>query len=255
MTESFVSYRSFHEALKDLSREQYGNVMFAINEYALNQVEVELSGVEKLAFTLIKPQLDANIRRQESGGKGGRPRKTDIESEKPTVSRNTESEKPTVSRNDEIEKPNENYNENENENVNVNENALARACEATDFGSLQREAYALLEEHNASAKDGKKIPVSNSLTSFSQKEARDLVAVVQGGSPPEIVIPALKNYLSLAARTDSWKTYFSWRDFIKNFVNFTPEYFSEDRFAAGRNARAIDAVDRATAESIAGVPF
>lgn len=50
--ESFVSYRSFHEALKDLPMEEYGRVMYAINEYALNDQEPELEGVAKVAFTL-----------------------------------------------------------------------------------------------------------------------------------------------------------------------------------------------------------
>lgn len=82
MSDSFVMYRSFHESLKELSREQYGNVMFAINEYALNGTETELSGVERAVFMLMKPQIDANERRRENGRrgadygkKGGRPKK------------------------------------------------------------------------------------------------------------------------------------------------------------------------------------
>ena len=128
MSDSLILYRSFHEALKDLSREQYGNVMFAINEYALNQVEIELSGVEKLAFTLIKPQLDANIRRQETGSKGGRPKAQtekpmvfeNEENKKPMVSEKQETEKPMVSKNEENKKPNDNDNTNEDDNDNLN---------------------------------------------------------------------------------------------------------------------------------------
>ena len=59
--ELFISYRSFHEALKELTREQYGTVMFAINEYALNHVEIPLEGIERMCFMLIKPQLDAAL--------------------------------------------------------------------------------------------------------------------------------------------------------------------------------------------------
>lgn len=59
--ESFISYKSFHEALKELTREQYGTVMFAINEYALNHVEIPLEGIERMCFMLIKPQLDAAL--------------------------------------------------------------------------------------------------------------------------------------------------------------------------------------------------
>ncbi len=79
MSESFVMYRSFHEALKELSREQYGNVMYAINEYALNGTKPEFSGIEKVLFMLMKPQIDANNKRKNNGRYGhlgGRPVKT-----------------------------------------------------------------------------------------------------------------------------------------------------------------------------------
>lgn len=115
MTESFVMYRSFHEALSQLSREQYGNVMFAINEYALNGTEIELSGIEKAIFLMAKPQLEANERRKTNGLKGGRPQKTNgYENKKPMVLENAQNEKPNVNVND-------NSNVNENDNVNVKE--------------------------------------------------------------------------------------------------------------------------------------
>lgn len=122
MSDSFISYRSFHEALKDLSIEQYGKIMYAINEYALNQNEVNLSGIEKMVFTLIKPQLDANLRRQEHGNMGGRPKKNPDENKKPFVSESAETKKPMVIFSDEDKKPNDNDNENENLNSNSNAN-------------------------------------------------------------------------------------------------------------------------------------
>ena len=127
--DSFVIYRSFHEALKDLDREQYGNVMFAINEYALNHVEPELSGVEKMAFTLIKPQIDANIKKQENGkygGLGGRPKK-----ENPKQKEGLENKNPMGYFSDENKNPNANYNANENLNSNANENLNSKEKEFT----------------------------------------------------------------------------------------------------------------------------
>lgn len=117
MTESFVMYRSFHEALSELTREQYGNVMFAINEYALNGTEIELSGIEKAIFLMAKPQLDANEKRKTNGLKGGRPKKTN----------GYENEKPMVIEKEEKQKPNVNVNVNVNDNANVNENECITA--------------------------------------------------------------------------------------------------------------------------------
>lgn len=116
--DSFVIYRSFHEALKELSREQYGNVMYSINEYALNNVEPELSGVEKMAFTLIKPQIDANIKKQENGkygALGGRPKKKN-----PDQKEGLEIKNPMGYFFDGNENPNANANANENANSNEN---------------------------------------------------------------------------------------------------------------------------------------
>ena len=72
---SFIFYASFHEATKELNDAEYGAIMRAINEYALNEVIPELKGVLKMAFLLIKPQIDANKERRENGKGGGRPRK------------------------------------------------------------------------------------------------------------------------------------------------------------------------------------
>lgn len=122
MSDSFVMYRSFHEALKELSREQYGNVMFALNEYALDGTETELTGVEKAVFMLMKPQIDANMKRRENGQrgaeygrKGGRPKE-----ENPIGDIKSAKQKPLEC---ETETPNVNANVNVNENVNANGNA------------------------------------------------------------------------------------------------------------------------------------
>ena len=117
MAESFIIYKSFHEALKELTREQYGNVMYAINEYALYDIEPEgLSGIESAIFIMAKPQIDANKNRQQNAFKGGRPNK------KPMVSESAETEKPMVFEKAETEKPNVNVNDNVNHNENVNLN-------------------------------------------------------------------------------------------------------------------------------------
>lgn len=156
MAESFVVYRSFHEALKDLPPEQYGRVMFAINEYALNGTEPELTGCEKAFFMLMRPQIDANTKRRENGMNGGRPLKqkpTVIENtqkQKPMVSENTAEQKPTVIENSGNEKPNVNVNANENanENENVNANENAKRCgvpEGTPGVSQETPACARME--------------------------------------------------------------------------------------------------------------
>lgn len=74
MRDSFIFYRSFYEAIKDLPRDIQGDVYTAIMEYSLNGITTEsLKPVARSIFTLIKPVLDTNNQRFENGRKGGRP--------------------------------------------------------------------------------------------------------------------------------------------------------------------------------------
>ena len=70
--DSFVTYRSFYEAVKSLDYETIGKVYVAINEYALDHNEVVCDGIVKTVFTLIKPQLEASFQKAISGSKGGK---------------------------------------------------------------------------------------------------------------------------------------------------------------------------------------
>lgn len=153
--ESFIFYASFDEALSELDDEQYGKMMRAINKYAIYGTEPELTGILKAMFILIKPQLDANMRRRTKGNTGGRPTIDDDTrnaivddllagetqqriAEKYKVSQGTVSNiknliskislsKTQVNDNNNYQKPQNNYqkpnvNENANDNVNDNDN-------------------------------------------------------------------------------------------------------------------------------------
>lgn len=65
--DSFVFYRSFYEAIKELPKEQQAEVYHAVMEYSLNFNVIELSGIPHAIFTLIKPQIEANHKRYLNG--------------------------------------------------------------------------------------------------------------------------------------------------------------------------------------------
>lgn len=111
MKESFVFYRSFYEAIKDLKIKDKLQVYEAICELSLNQKEIKLTGMSATVFKLIKPQILANYERYENGKKGG---KFGILGGRPKKG------KTPVGL---LEKT---PNENDNENVNVNDNENVR---------------------------------------------------------------------------------------------------------------------------------
>lgn len=116
--ESFVFYKSFYDAIKELDLETQAVLYDAICRKALYDEEKELNGTAKIMYTLIKPQLDANNKRyldglkgKEFGKLGGRPKK---EKEEKTPGGFL------------IKTPNVN----DNENVNENENDIYTLSEA-----------------------------------------------------------------------------------------------------------------------------
>ena len=123
MRDSVVFYKSFYDGIKCLPPEEQLKAYNMVFEYAFSSVEPAEQSLANVTFTLIKPQIDANVRRMENGKKGGRPKKIleTQENEKPMVSENEKPKKPMVSENTETEKPNVNVNDNVNVNVNIKE--------------------------------------------------------------------------------------------------------------------------------------
>jgi hypothetical protein len=103
--DSFIFYRSFAEAIDDLPDEEQLKIYKAIKEYALNEHEVELAGIAKSFWKLIKPQIAANNKRYQNGTKGGRT-STEI--------------KPRPNQEETKTEPNVNVNVNDNGNGNGN---------------------------------------------------------------------------------------------------------------------------------------
>lgn len=71
--ESFIFYKSFYEAIRNLADNIRLEVFTAITEYALyGKLPENLKPFAQGMFTLIKPNLDTNITRYDNGKKGGR---------------------------------------------------------------------------------------------------------------------------------------------------------------------------------------
>jgi hypothetical protein len=69
MRDSMIFYRSFYEAIKHLDLFDQARIYDAIFSYGLDFQEPELTGISKTVWILIKPQIDANIKRFNNGNK------------------------------------------------------------------------------------------------------------------------------------------------------------------------------------------
>ena len=123
--ESFVFYRSFRDAFRALDKDVRLRMYEAIIDYGLDLIEPHFEGIEKVLWTLIRPQLEANNKRFENGCKGGNPNFKKgqpnpyyLKGKKNNIKDNQKITKKQPKDNQKITErlPNENVNENVNEN-------------------------------------------------------------------------------------------------------------------------------------------
>lgn len=134
MRDSFVFYRSFYDAIKDLPRDVQGEIYTAIMEYSLYGKETEnLKPIARSVFTLMKPQIDVNNKRFENGKKGGRPKSGN----EPDGNQEETKEKPSNNQSETESKPNVNDNVNANENKDNTPNGVSKK-DAAKAATLKR---------------------------------------------------------------------------------------------------------------------
>jgi hypothetical protein len=107
MRDSCIFYRSFYESINELPDTNKLEIYNAIFSYSLNFIEPELTGLSKSIFTLIKPQLDANIKRFNNGNA-------------PKYKQNKSKTEAKPKQNKSKSEANNNVNDNNNDNDNEN---------------------------------------------------------------------------------------------------------------------------------------
>lgn len=120
--ESFVFYRSFAEAVKNMDKETKADFLDALCAYALDGEETDCEGVVAAFMSLVKPQIDANNQRYENGKRGGRPKNQEKTEEEPNENQTKTKQKPKQNQTETKTEPNVNVNVNDNVNDNENEN-------------------------------------------------------------------------------------------------------------------------------------
>lgn len=128
--ESFVFYASFYRAIMKMPRRTQLTLFIAIANFALNGEEPQLKGSSAALWDSIRPQLEANNRRWESGKRGAKYGKQGGRPSKKAQLTEETAQTPVGLLDD---TPNENVNVNVNNNVNedvdVNVDATKNATE------------------------------------------------------------------------------------------------------------------------------
>ena len=90
MRDSFVFYRSFYEALKEMDKNVQADCLMALAQYALDGDMPGLTPEVRMFMTLAKPQIDANNQKFVNGSKGGRPKRINNQTETKTEPENNQ---------------------------------------------------------------------------------------------------------------------------------------------------------------------
>ena len=142
--DSFIFYKSFRDALQEVSEDVRLQIYDAIVDYSLGITDkIEFRGIAKIAWLLIKPQLDANIKRYKNGCKGGAP-KSNQNARKTTEKQPKNNER----LNEKTTEKQPNKNVNVNENVNEKENEKEKVCvKKKKFTHTQPDIFSNPENH------------------------------------------------------------------------------------------------------------
>ncbi len=237
MISKAAQYRSYYEVAKKIKNPEARLAFYdALDTYRFEGIEPENLPIEAdIAFTAIKANIDADLGRKHAGAPAGNQnaRKTpnSIEETEKQLQNNSETIKNNSKQLIDLEKTNNvNDNDDVNEDVEADGNThTVRESGLFGLGKIQKQCFDMIQEHNKVAPKERKIPCSNNLMSFVQKESRELFDTIGTEEPPEKVIAALQNYIKVA-QSDTWQKTFSWRSFCKNYQNYSPDFFSLTKY-------------------------
>lgn len=224
--ESYIFYKSFFDAMQGMELEDVANANLALHNYALygQSPNLEtLAPIVKTLFVMAKPQIDANKRRRENGGKGGMYGKLGGRPKKKPVGDITEN--PIG---DNSKTPN--VNDNENLNVNLNENEEENLNSSSSSLSDSQEKYAkIIFELFKNAG----LPCQNGdYFKFLSCDFKNSLQYIKAIHSDE-VIESVRNYITILKDSDSYlKTKFNFCSFVqsKTFTNCLPANFRPENF-------------------------
>lgn len=208
-TDSFVFYRSFIDALHQLPDDtERMKIINAMTSYALDGEEIPLDGYLKGYFNLIKPQLDANIKKRINGKKGGRPKTIGLENQNHRL---------------ESQKANGNINANAKENVNENKNKNVNLNEYAGTGKI---VHGLLL--NARPINGSTMNVPTEESVFVEDWKKNFHLLVKHSK--EDIISAVNNFIWVLENTNFYRYNPSFVSFCLSINKFVPSSFNREYF-------------------------
>ena len=88
----------------------------------------------------------------------------------------------------------------------------------------------MIQKHNSTVTKDRKVPVSNNVFNFCCKEMRELRDTLNRSAiEAKDIITSLENFLKVC-QSDTWMKSHSWSTFCKHYTDYTPEFFTLERY-------------------------
>lgn len=224
-------YRSYFEVAQKIKNPEARLAFYeAVDWYTFEGVEPKDLPIEAdIAFTAIKANIDADLKRKT----GGAPLGNQNAKKQPTETTKNNLKQPV----DLKETNNEDVDVEVNEEVDAHTEELKNACVPAyipDPNKKYDKALALdlfnaILKHNTSTAKDRMVPITKDILTFSQKEMQELIGTIGPQQEGNDVRAALENFLKVC-RSDTWMRSHTWSNFCRHYTDFTPEFFTLDRY-------------------------
>lgn len=241
MRESFVIHTEY---IEDLPEENKAEFLMYIYNYGAKGIEPELAGFAKTVWLKIQRRIDTDREQYENTinarSAAGRKHKGNqytkaAEGMEQNGTNGTQSQ--TTEQDGTNGTVNEFESDNEFENENDTDTDTEKACVPAYIPdpnikinkNIAGTLLNLIQKHNNTTTKDRMVPVSKDLFTFSCKEMRELIAATGLYASRLTVQEALENYLKVC-RSDTWMKSHTWSNFCKHYTDYTPEYFTLERY-------------------------
>lgn len=224
-------YRSYFEVAQKIKNPEARLAFYeAVDWYTFEGVEPKDLPIEAdIAFTAIKANIDADLKRKT----GGAPLGNQNAKKQPTETTKNNLKQPV----DLKETNNEDVDVEVNEDVDAHTEELKNACVPAYIPDpnnkldkkLRQDLFYEVTKHNGTTTKDRMVPISKTQYTFDNKEMQELLHAIGPQQEGNNVRETLQNFLKVC-RSDTWMKSHTWSNFCKHYTDYTPEFFTLDRY-------------------------
>ena len=224
-------YRSYFEVAQKIKNPEARLAFYeAVDWYTFEGVEPKDLPIEAdIAFTAIKANIDADLKRKT----GGAPLGNQNAKKQPTETTKNNLKQPV----DLKETNNEDVDVEVNEDVDAHTEELKNACVPAYIPDpnnkldkkLRQDLFYEVTKHNGTTTKDRMVPISKTQYDFDSKEMQELLHAIGPQQEGNNVRETLQNFLKVC-RSDTWMKSHTWSNFCKHYTDYTPEFFTLERY-------------------------